>query len=120
MGLRHLPEGRAEKLASLISCKPGQVCSKALSDSGAVDMTLLAFADQESVSEEAYDGDTLYYLVEGSARVIYTDGAGGADGSSGGAAAARLQAGDVLMVPAHVLHAIEGDGAFKVLQVTVR
>lgn len=37
----------------------------ALSQNEHCQMTLLAFADGESVSEERYFGDTLYYILEG-------------------------------------------------------
>lgn len=32
-------------------------------------MTLLAFGDGESISEECYFGDTLYYILEGALYV---------------------------------------------------
>lgn len=109
MPLRNLPTEKAATLADLIACKPGQVSSRALSRSSSIDMTLLAFAAGESVSEEEYFGDTLYYVVEGAACVVLPD------------ARVRVCAGEVLEVPAHVEHAVEGaDGAaFRLLQITV-
>lgn len=110
MPLRNLPTDAAASLASLIDLKPGQVSSMALTRDAGFDLTLLAFAAGESVSEEEYFGDTLYLLVEGAARVTLPD------------ADVALKAGEVLRVPAHVLHAVEpADGnGFKVLQLNVR
>ena len=52
-------------------------------------MTLLAFGDGESISEECYFGDTLYYILEGALYV------------SAGEDSRCLQTGDCLAVPAH-------------------
>ena len=70
-------------------------------------MTVLAFDDGESVSEEEYFGDMLYYAIEGSCDIVLPN------------RRVALAAGEVLMVPAHVLHAVEGRSAFKLLQVCV-
>ena len=64
--LRNLPVDHPEELAKLIEIRPGRVVSMALSRSERCQMTLLAFGDGESVSEERYFGDTLYYVLEGS------------------------------------------------------
>lgn len=134
MGLRNLPTDKAVPLARLVTHLPGHVSSIALSCVAAVadatgatdvadvaditeanltcasaDITLLSFAAGESVSEEEYFGDTLYYVVEGNAVVVLPD------------VRVSIAAGEVLMVPAHVLHAIESadDQAFTLLQITV-
>ena len=108
MPLRNLPLDQAKPLASLIECRPGQVSSMALAHDAGVDLTLLAFAAGESVSEEEYLGDTLYYLVEGSAAVSLPDHT------------VALAAGEVLCVPARTEHAVENVGVpFKLLQLTL-
>ena len=108
MGLRNLPTDRPEKLSGLITCHPGQVSSMALTSLGdATSMTLLAFSAGEGVSEEVYEGDTLYLLAEGQACVTLPEGP------------VNLRAGEALMVPRGVPHAIGNTGAFKVLQITV-
>ena len=61
--LRNLPVDHPEELAGLIEIRPGRVVSMALSRSEHCQMTLLAFGDGESVSEERYFGDTLYYVL---------------------------------------------------------
>ena len=72
-------------------------------------MTLLAFAADESVSEEKYFGDTLYYVVEGAACIVLP------------AERVRVGTGKVLKVDAQVEHAVGGadGGAFKLLQITL-
>jgi len=105
--LKNLPQDQALPLASLIDIQKNQVVSMALAKSEGVQMSLFSFAEGESVSEEEYFGDTLYYILEGEATVIFRD--------------RKVDIGcqEVLMVPAHVLHAIEGKGPFKMLQLTL-
>ena len=106
MPLRNLPTDAATSLAQMIDIRPGQVSSMALTRNAGFDLTLLAFAPGESVSEEEYFGDVLYYLVEGTACVVLPE------------SRIVLKAGQVLRVPAHGEHAVEdaGNEGFKLLQ----
>ena len=110
MELRNLPTDEAASLAALITCRPGQVSSMSLVRGGlGLSATLFAFAAGESVSEERYEGDTMYLCVEGRMALTRPDGW-----------RAELDPGEVLRVPAGEEHAVEGAGApFKMLQVTV-
>ena len=106
MPFRNLPTEAAAPLASLIDARPGQVSSMALTRLGdPIGATLLAFSEGESVSEERYPGDTLYYLVEGAAQIRFAD------------RSVAMAAGDVLRVPADVEHAVEPTRATKLLQI---
>lgn len=108
MGLRNLPTDAPMRLSDLTAYHPGHVSSRTLTtlEAGA-SITVLAFDDGESVSEEEYFGDMLYYAIEGSCDIVLPN------------RRVALAAGEVLMVPAHVLHAVEGRSAFKLLQVCV-
>ena len=112
MELRNLPMDEAEGLAGLVACRPGQVSSMSLVRGGfdlGLSVVLFAFAAGESVSEERYEGDTMYLCVEGRMALTRPDGW-----------RAELATGDVLRVPAGVEHAVETLGApCKVLQLTV-
>ena len=72
--LRNLPVQQPAALSELISIQPGRVVSMALSRSEHCQMTLLAFGDGESISEECYFGDTLYYILEGALYVSVGEG----------------------------------------------
>ncbi len=107
MPFRNLPVDAPAPLASLIDAAPGTVSSMGLTRLGdPVNATLLAFAAGESVSEEAYPGDTMYYLVEGITCITLPE------------ASLLMHAGDVLRVPAGVVHAVEPQGAIKLLQIS--
>ena len=112
MQLRNLPDDAARPLASLVTCRPGQVSSMSLVRGGidlGLSATLFAFAAGESVSEERYEGDTMYLCVEGRMALTRPDGW-----------RAELAQGDVLRMAAGVEHAVEGAGGpFKMLQITV-
>ena len=58
--LRNLPTQQPQQLTQLIQIQPGRVVSMAMSRQEHCQMTLLAFGDGESISEECYFGDTLY------------------------------------------------------------
>lgn len=105
--LRNLPTETPMQLASLITSKKNQIISMALSNSEHIQMSLFAFADKETVSEEEYFGDTMYLVIEGETQINQ-------NGKEH-----LLKAGDIFMVPAHTLHAIGGESAFKMLQITL-
>ena len=105
--LRNLPTTSPASLASLIDIRDGRVVSMALSKSDACQMMLMAFGTGESVSEETYFGDTLYTVLEGEMSLFIGD------------TKHLLKAGDSLMIPAGISHAIGGSGNFKLLQITL-
>ncbi len=105
--IKNISTEAPEQLAALVEPEPHQVVSMALSTSEHVHINLFSFADGEMVSEEEYSGATIYYLLEGETLITR-------DGRKD-----RLRAGDVLAVPGHVLHAVGGLAAFRMLQITI-
>lgn len=105
--LRNLPTQQPQQLAQLIQIEPGRVVSMAMSRQEHCQMTLLAFGDGESISEECYFGDTLYYILEG---VLYV---------SSGEDNRCLQTGDCLAVPARAPHTVAAPDGCKLLQITL-
>ena len=108
MPLRNLPTDEPRALADLVRCRPGQVSSRLLTRADdAACLVLLAFSAGESVSEETYVADTLYHVLEGRARVDLPD------------REVALAAGEALLVPAGVPHAVAAPCDLKLLQVSV-
>ncbi|MGC6175091.1 cupin domain-containing protein [Lacrimispora sp. 38-1] len=105
--LRNLPTKAAKELASLITPKKNQIVSMNLSQSDHLQISLFTFADQETVSEEEYYGDTMYLVIEGETFITQKE------------EKHHLKQGDTLMVPARTVHAVGGKGSFKLLQITV-
>ena len=106
--LRNLPVQEPKALAGLIDIAPGRVVSMALSRSEHCIMTLLAFADGESVSEEQYLGDTVYYVLEGTMPISLES------------RQVSVAAGQCFLVPGGTPHAVGGTEPFKLLQITVQ
>ena len=106
--LRNLPTQQPQQLTQLIQIQPSRVVSMAMSRQEHCQMTLLAFGDGESISEERYFGDTVYYVLEGDMPLRL-------EGHE-----VCLGAGDCLAVPAQTTHAIGGSGPFKLLQITIQ
>ena len=106
--LKNLPSDQVAALAQMVTIQPGRVVSMALSRNEHCQMTLLAFADGESVSEECYFGDTLYYVLEGEMPLQMGD------------RVYPLRAGDCMAVPAQTLHAVGGSLPCKLLQITLQ
>ena len=110
MGLRNIPTSTPAPLASLVVAREGMVASRSLTRGSEASMTLLAFAAGESVSEEVYPQDVMYFLVEGEAIVSLPDGA------------VTMREGDVLCVAAGTPSAFAGadpDRGFKLLQLAI-
>ena len=106
--LKNIPIERAKSLNELIDSKPHQVVSKALTRDCDTSVVLMAFSDFENVSEEEYYGDTLYYVLEGYIEIKY------------GNNTYPVNKGEVIMVPSHVLHSVDGNKDAKFLQITVK
>lgn len=104
--LKNLPL-QPEQLADLIQVRPGQVVSMSLCRSEQIQISLFAFAAGENVSEEAYCGDVWYYVIEGEMPLTQ-------NGST-----TVMPAGSTVAIPAGQLHAIGGEGPFKLLQITL-
>ena len=104
--LRNLPTDSPAFLAELLPCKAGQIISMSLFQNDTVQMTLLSFGAGESISEELYFGDTLYYVLDGCMQISFAQNS------------YLLQCGQVLSVPASTLHELMATEAFKLLQIT--
>lgn len=105
--LRNLPVQQPEQLAQLIAIQPGRVVSMSMSKSPHCQMTLFAFGDGESVSEECYFGDTLYYVLDGHLSVSLQQ------------SSCTLDPGDCLAISAQTPHAISAPDGCKLLQITL-
>lgn len=105
-GLKNIPQTPAS-LSSLIDIRPGQIISMSLSRAETVSMALFGVSEGESISEEAYGQDTMYYILEGTMPIRI------------GQEHHLVHTGDCIAVPAGTLHAIGGESAFKMLQITL-
>jgi|SRR5688572_460979 quercetin dioxygenase-like cupin family protein len=102
-----MPEG-VVPLAGLVEFAPGAVVSRTLVKGEAGTVTLFAFDAGQGLSEHTAPFDALVLAVEGEASVVV------------GGKARSVSAGDALLLPSGVPHALVAVRRFKMLLVMIR
>ena len=88
-------------LAEQIDYQPGQVVSKTLVQNGTVSMTLFSFDKGEEISSHAAGGDAMVTVLDGTGRFTVGDDV------------FLLNAGETLIMPKGIPHAVYGEERFK-------
>ena len=94
------------KLKDLIEYQKGQVVSKTLVQNDRVSMTLFSFDKGEEISTHASGGDAMVTVLDGTGRFTV------------GGDVFVLTAGETLIMPKDIPHAVYGEEQFK-MQLTV-
>lgn len=89
------------QLKDLVEYQEGQVVSKTLVQNGAVSMTLFSFDKGEEISTHAAGGDAMVTVLEGVGRFTV------------GGEVFILRAGETLIMPKDIPHAVYGEERFK-------
>ena len=92
----------------LISYQEGSVVSRTLLDKGAGTVTLFAFDRGQGLSEHTAPFDALVYLLEGKAEISISG------------KAMRVQAGEMIVMPANEPHALRAVERFKMMLIMIR
>lgn len=103
-----MPRGRPTPLAGMIRTAPGAVVSRTLVESSAGTVTLFAFDAGEGLSEHAAPYDAFVHLLEGELDLTL------------GGAPVKVSAGEAVLMPANVPHALRFPRESKMLLVMVR
>lgn len=90
-----------------IEVQQGQIVSKTLTQNGAVSITLFAFSKDEEISAHDSTGDAMVQVLEGTGRFTV------------GGKEHICKAGDVLIMPAKIPHAVYAIEDFKWLLTVV-
>lgn len=93
-------------LKDLVEYQPGQIVSKTLVQNDKLSMTLFSFDKGEEISTHAAGGDAMVTVLEGTGRFTV------------GGDVFLLTAGESLIMPKDVPHAVFGQERFK-MQLTV-
>ena len=93
-------------LKDLVEYQPGQIVSKTLVQNDKLSMTLFSFDQGEEISTHAAGGDAMVTVLEGTGRFTV------------GGDVFLLTAGESLIMPKDVPHAVFGQERFK-MQLTV-
>lgn len=95
-------------LASLVTYQEGSVVSRQITKSDAGNVTLFAFDVGQALSEHTAPYDALVHVLEGRAEVLI------------GGQPFILQAGQAIVMPADVPHALNAQTSFKMLLTMIR
>lgn len=102
---KNIEKSRVLKLEDLVDYQPGQVVSKTLVQNDKMGVTIFSFDKGEEISTHASGGDAMVTVLEGKGRFVVD----GEDFS--------LQAGETVVMPQNVPHAVYGVERFKMLLV---
>ena len=100
--------GRTIDMAGLVDYQEGSVVSRTVLERETGTVTLFAFGAGQGLSEHTAPFDALVYILDGAARITI-----GTDEHT-------VSAGEMLIMPADIPHALNADEAFKMLLVMIR
>lgn len=106
--MAELAPGSAVKLVELVAYQEDAVVSRQITKADAGNVTLFAFDAGQELSEHVTPFDALVHVLDGQAEVRIAG------------APSLLQAGDAIIMPANVPHALKAPVRFKMLLTMIR
>jgi len=100
--------GNGRNLADLIEYSTDSIVSKTILDKPAGTITLFAFDKEQKLSEHTAPYDAVVQILEGQARLTI------------GGQEKRVSAGQIIIMPLNVPHAVAADDKFKMLLTMIR
>jgi quercetin dioxygenase-like cupin family protein len=95
-------------LATLVNYEEGSIVSRTLAENKAGTLTLFAFDAGQGLSEHSAPFDAIVQVVDGKAELVI------------GGKTVRAAAGQLVVMPANVPHAVKAPGRFKMLLTMLR
>ncbi len=105
--LKNINHEEVLSLADQVMIQKGQVVSKTLAQNKAVSMTLFAFDQDEEISSHDSSGDAMVTVLEGVGKITI------------GANDYLVGAGETIIMPAKIPHAVYAKEQFKMLLTVV-
>ncbi len=97
-----------EKLSEIVEFAQGSVVSKTLVDKKITTLTLFAFDTGQGLSEHQAPFDAIVQIIEGKARLTI------------GGKEVIVSAGEMIIMPGNIPHAVHADERFKMLLTMIR
>ncbi|MCF7801219.1 MAG: cupin domain-containing protein [Candidatus Marinimicrobia bacterium] len=104
----NLTQATAYNLTSLVEYAPGSVVSRTINKSKAGTITLFAFAEGQELSEHSAPYDAWLQVLDGEVRAII------------GGEPVKAKAGEIVLLPANIPHAVVAETNFKMLLTMIR
>lgn len=105
--IKNIEHQKEVKLIDEVAAAKGQVVSKTLAQNKALNITLFAFSKGEEISEHSSHGDAMVQVLEGTAQLTI------------GGVKHIVNAGETIIMPAEVPHALFAAEDFKMLLTVV-
>jgi len=105
--IKNIEHAEVMVLKDQVSAQKGQVVSKTLAQNDAVSITLFAFAQGEEIGTHDSEGDAMVLVLEGVGRFTV------------GGKPFEVKAGESIVMPATIPHAVYAVEAFKMLLTVV-
>ncbi len=96
------------ELVNAVEYGEGSIVSKTLADSKAGTITVFAFDEGQGLSEHVAPFDATVYILDGTAQITI------------GGQPHDMNAGEMIIMPANVPHALQASKRFKMLLVMIR
>ena len=105
--IKNIEPEKVVNLGGLVQYMDGQVVSRTLAQNSAVSVTLFAFAKGEEIGTHDSEGDAMVTVLEGTGEFNV------------GGVKHQVKAGEALVMPAKIPHAVYAVEAFKMLLTVV-
>jgi quercetin dioxygenase-like cupin family protein len=100
--------GKGQRLADMVEYAENSIVSKTILDKPAGTITLFAFDRGQKLSEHTAPFDAVVQIVDGAARLTI------------GGEGVNVSAGQIIIMPGNVPHAVAADEKFKMLLTMIR
>ncbi len=104
----HAPKGEPFDLVQSVAYAEGSVVSKTLIDKGIGNITLFSFDAGQGLSEHTSPFDAVVHILDGESEITI------------GGQACTVGAGQMIIMPANVPHALDAKKPFKMLLTMIR
>ena len=106
--VKNIPMSEAISLAGLVDVEAGKVISRTFVQRPDLSITLFAFAAGEGVSTHSAPGDAMVHILDGEAKITL------------GGVPLTAKAGEMVVMPANIPHAVDAEKDFKMLLTVVK
>lgn len=106
--VKNIPMSQAISLAGLVDVEAGKVISRTFVQRPDLSITLFAFAAGEGVSTHSAPGDAMVHILDGEAKITL------------GGVPLTAKAGEMVVMPANIPHAVDAEKDFKMLLTVVK
>lgn len=106
--IKNIEHGKAFEVVNLVDYEAGKVSSLTLAQKPGVGITVFAFDEGEGVSTHAAPGDAMVVILDGEAQITIAG------------IEHRVKAGEGIVMPANIPHAVKAITRFKMLLTLVK